>query len=99
MEEQVDVRERVKRGRRTISWRFFDVEQRIAGRIILYLRENESESLNYSYQLRNIETDATMIYNTHKYGPVHSCLQQEEVNRPNTHWSFVRFLMMDVKVS
>ena len=25
-------------------------------------------------------------------------MQQEEVNRPNTHWSFVRFVMMDVKV-
>ena len=83
-----------------------------------YLQENVHNvfglSLNYSFQLRNIETDATMIYYTqvrtsllfmtleeadeYPWAKEDIRLQQEEVNGLNTRWSFVRFVVMNVKL-
>ena len=70
-------------------------------------------SLNYTYRLRNTETGEVMIYykqictsrlfmtleETAEYLSVQEdiCMQQEEVDRPNACWSFVRFVMLDVK--
>ena len=70
-------------------------------------------NLRYGYMLRNIETNATMIYYTNRTS--HWCerlsqtqawlqeqdelrLQGENIERPDTKWVFERHLFIDLKV-
>ena len=68
--------------------------------------------LAYTYQLQNVETNGTVLFYKHipisnmSFGQVqpyinaqeHLRMQQQAIERSKTRWSFVRFIMIDVKV-
>ena len=70
-------------------------------------------SFNYTYQLSNTKTDTVMLFYkqvpiSHLFQTLEEAAEylrvqenirmQQEVNRPNSSWSFVHFVLVDVNI-
>ena len=104
--------------RRSIIWRFLEgltkpLVRQMLNRIKYNVQTRHKINLRYGYMLRNIETNATMIYYTNRSS--YCCvrlsqtqawlqeqeelrLQGERIERPDTKWVSERHLFIDLKV-
>ena len=107
-----------KRGRRYIRWRFIrGLEKDLTPVFMKKIREKVKTSFYarhiFSYQLRNIEEDSSMVMYTNKSSPwferffdAEKWLSEQEkvrldpdnINRPDTKWVFEDHFNVDVKV-
>ena len=106
------------RGRRFIRWRFIrDLERDLTSDFMTKIREKVHTSFYarhiFSYQLRNIEEDSSMVMYTNKGSPWFERfsdaekwlserekvrLEPDNINRPDTKWVFENQFNVDVKV-
>ena len=107
-----------KRGRRFIRWRFIrGLERDLTPDFMTKIREKVKTSFYarhiFSYQLRNIEDDSSMVMYTNigspwfeRFSEAEKWLSEREkvrldpdnINRPDTKWVFEKHFNVDVKV-